>query len=466
MKKLNFTLTFFLYSILAYLFYIIVFVFIKQNDYGSGIYYFSPAFLFVFMKLYESGIKKMIPVTLFITIPFLISIYLTLQGHLAGWEVSGFLPVIVLMSYLFKSSDAGTTPLMSIYLDRAIWMFFATLLLFASIHFIKTESIDDALYLTVSIYSPAPVAVVTALFINFIISTAAVSAILNNLRFFNNGAKTTRLVFDTDRFLSFPHFNLSGIETVKDVSISEFLELVEKLNLAASESPEYSKNLKKDKLFSKTFEDGTSLAMAPLNIILSNNGYTYEGITLPENNDDRSFIALAKNNSVIGYYAIDRIKPSTNCSYLELIEKRHGIKSVIIAPEEPKLWNRCCEIKRSFSEIELTDSDLIITDEPKENTTETQVVWGKCDTGKGDIYIAKPFVTTIHNIIIISSGLKSRLAKGIIFCSFPFAFSLFSISFGLNLPKISTVSVLFSFVFTMIYIFYMKPSNRDKGVKK
>jgi hypothetical protein len=466
MKKLNFTLTFFLYSILAYLFYIIVFVFIKQNDYGSGIYYFSPAFLFVFMKLYESGIKKMIPVTLFITIPFLISIYLTLQGHLAGWEVSGFLPVIVLMSYLFKSSDAGATPLMSIYLDRAIWMFFATLLLFASIHFIKTESIDDALYLTVSIYSPAPVAVVTALFINFIISTAAVSAILNNLRFFNNGAKTTRLVFDTDRFLSFPHFNLSGIETVKDVSISEFLELVEKLNLAASESPEYSKNLKKDKLFSKTFEDGTSLAMAPLNIILSNSGYTYEGITLPENNDDRSFIALAKNNSVIGYYAIDRIKPSTNCSYLELIEKRHGIKSVIIAPEEPKLWNRCCEIKRSFSEIELTDSDLIITDEPKENTTETQVVWGKCDTGKGDIYIAKPFVTTIHNIIIISSGLKSRLAKGIIFCSFPFAFSLFSISFGLNLPKISTVSVLFSFVFTMIYIFYMKPSNRDKGVKK
>ncbi|HNZ54030.1 MAG TPA: hypothetical protein PLD55_09050 [bacterium] len=466
MRKINLTLTFFLYSILSYIFYIIVFVFVKNSSYESGIYYFTPAFIFVFIKLFESGIKKIISVALFVTVPFLISVYLTLQGHLAGWEVSGFIPVIVLISYLFKSTDTGATPLRFVHLDRAVWMFFATLLLFASIHFIKTGSIDHALYLAVSIYSPAPAAVVTALFINFIISTAAVSAILNNLRFFNNGAKITRLVFDTDRFLTFPHFNLSGIETVKDVSTIEFLELVEKLNLAASESPEYSQNLKKDKLFSKTFEDGMSLAMAPLNIILSNNGYSHEEIALPEKNDDRSFIALARNSKIIGYYAIDRIKPSTNCSYLELIEKRHGIKSVIIAPEEPELWNSCCEIKRSFSETEITDSDLIITDEPEENTTGTQVVWGKCDSGKGDIYIAKPFITTIHNIIILSSGLKSRLVKGIIFCSFPFAFSLFSISFGLTLPKISTVSVLFSFVFTMIYIFYMKPSNRDKGVKK
>jgi hypothetical protein len=466
MKKTNFTLTFFLYSVLAYTFYIIVFVFLKKSSYESGIYYFTPAFIFVFIKLFESGIKKMIPVTLFIAVPFLISVYLTLRGNLAGWEVSGFIPVIVLLSYLFKSSDKGTTPLMAVYLDRTVWMFFAALLLFSSIHFIKTGSIDQALYLAVSIYSPAPAAVVTALFINFIISTAAISAILNNLSFFNKGAKITRLVFDTDRFLSFPHFNLSGIETAKDVTTKEFLELVEKLNQAAAESPEYSENLKKEKLFSKTFEDGTTLAMAPLKVILNNEEYRYEAIALPEKNDDRSFIALAKDGQVIGYYAIDKIKPSTNSSYLELIDKRHGIKSVIIAPEEPKLWNKCCEIKRSFSEIELTDSDLIITDEPKENIPGTQVVWGKCDMGKGDIYIAKPFITTIHNLIILSSNIKNRLAKGIIFCSFPFAFSLFAISFGLNLPKISTVSVLFSFVFTMLYIFYMKPEAKERRSKK
>ena len=52
MKKLNFSVHFFLYSLLAYIFYIVYFVLIKKTDYFFGLYYFTPAYLFVFIKLF------------------------------------------------------------------------------------------------------------------------------------------------------------------------------------------------------------------------------------------------------------------------------------------------------------------------------------------------------------------------------------------------------------------------------
>lgn len=465
MKKFNFSVTFFLYSLLVYIFYIIIFIFIKKKGYENGIYYFTPAYVFVFIKLLTSDIKKLASVMFFTVIPFSISVYLSIKGMSPGWEVSGMIPVMVLLSFLFKSSDKGSTPLKIVYLNKIILTYLGVVLLFCVIHFIKTGSIDSALYLAVSIYSPAPVAVTTAIFVNFIISTAAVSAVLNNLDFFNNGAKISRLLFDTDRFLNFPHFNLSGIETLKDVSQKEFIELVEKLNQEASVTPEYSEILKKEKIFSKTFEDGTSLAMAPLSILIEAN-YSSNGIAQPQKNDDRSFIGLAKDNRIIGFYAIDSIKPSTNAAYLEVFEKSYGVKSVIVAPENPEIWEKCCETVKSFSEIEFKAGDMAVTDDFNAERSVIQAAWGGNDFSKGDIFIAKPFLSTLHNFIILSGGIKNRLIKGVIFCSFPFAFSLFSISFGLMIPQISAVSVLFSFVFTMIYVFYVKPPSNRRRMKK
>jgi len=466
MKKFNFSITFFLYSLLVYIFYLIVFVFVKKNSYESGIYYFTPAFIFAFIKLFESGIRKMAAIAFFTVLPYIISLYLTVQGTLPGWEVSGFIPVMVLMSYLFKSSDKGSTPLKIIYINKIIWIYLCAVLFFSAIHFIKTGSIDKTLFLAVSIYSPAPIAVTTALFVNFIVSTAAVSIILNNLDFFNRGALIKRLVFDSDSFLTFPHLNLSGIETIKNVTTKEFLELVEKLNEKAAQSAEYSTDLKKNKLFSNTFEDGMTLAMAPLDVMIKNDKYSSTGIPLPEKNDDRSFVALARDGIIIGYYAIDKIKPSTNGSYLEVFEKTYGIKSIIINPKEPKLWKKCCDTAQSFDETELLETDIIITESCTSNRSATQAVWGGNNFNKGDLFIAKPFLSTLHNLIILSGSIKNRMIKGVIFCSFPFTLSLFANSFGLMIPQISAVSVLFSFVFTMIFVFYVKPSNKERRTKK
>ena len=51
MKKLNFSVHFFLYSLLAYIFYIVYFVLIKKTDYFFGLYYFTPAYIFVFIRI-------------------------------------------------------------------------------------------------------------------------------------------------------------------------------------------------------------------------------------------------------------------------------------------------------------------------------------------------------------------------------------------------------------------------------
>ena len=148
MKKLNFSVHFFLYSLLAYIFYLIYFVFIKKTDYFFGLYYFTPAYIFVFIKLFSTGIKKLPWVAAFAAIPFAISVFLTFADHpLQGWEVSGFIPVAVLASYLFKSSGGSPTPLGIRVLPKIIKWFFVVVLVFGVIHFVKTRSINDALLL-------------------------------------------------------------------------------------------------------------------------------------------------------------------------------------------------------------------------------------------------------------------------------------------------------------------------------
>ena len=246
MRKLNFSVHFFLYSILTYIFYIIYFVLIKKVDYFFGLYYFTPAYIFVFIKLFSTGIKKLPWVALFAFIPFAVSVFLTFADHpFQGWEVSGFIPVVILSSYLFKSSKGSPTPLGIKVMPKIIKCFLAIVLLFGIIHFFKTRSLYEALLLVVTLYSPAPIAAATALFINFIVTTTAISVLLNNMKFFNNEAKISRLVFDTDKYLNIPHLNLSGIETVADVKKEDFMHMIGKLNQAAENDPEQTKDISK-----------------------------------------------------------------------------------------------------------------------------------------------------------------------------------------------------------------------------
>jgi len=461
MRKLNFSVHFFLYSILAYIFYLIYFVFIKKADYFFGLYYFTPAYIFVFIKLFSTGIKKLPWVALFALIPFAISVFLTFaDSPLQGWEVSGFIPVVILASYLFKSSGDLPTPLGIRVMPKIIKWFLAVVLLFVIIHFFKTKSLFDALLLVVTLYSPAPIAAATALFINFIVTTTAASVLLNNMKFFNNEAKISRLVFDTDKYLNIPHLNLSGIETVESVSKEDFIRMINELNKAAENDPEQAGNINKNKCFAHTFEDGKTLTMAPLHVLISEKHCTTEGLSVPKKDAGSEYVALAEGTKVIGYYTIDRIKPTENAAFLELFNKKFGIKTVIANPVKPQLWQNI-NIKASLDEIELSRDDIVITENYRENWAAIQALWGSADTTKGDIFITKPFMKTLLHFIILSRKIPERIVKGAVFCSLPFLIQLFAASFGIVSPQISSVALLMSFFMTVIYTFYAKPVSKN-----
>lgn len=461
MRKLNFSVHFFLYSLLAYIFYIVYFVLIKKTDYFFGLYYFTPAYIFVFIKLFSTGIKKLPWVALFAFIPFAVSVFLTFADHpFQGWEVSGFIPVVILASYLFKSSKGSPTPLGIKVMPKIIKCFLAIVLLFGIIHFFKTKSLYEALLLVVTLYSPAPIAAATALFINFIVTTTAISVLLNNMKFFNNETKISRLVFDTDKYLNIPHLNLSGIETVADVKKEDFMHMIGKLNQAAENDPEQTKEIGKNKCFTHTFADGKTLTMAPLHVLISEKHCSAEGLSVPKKEADSEYIALAEGTRVIGYYAIDKVRPAENAAFLELFDKKFGIKTVIVNPVKPQLWQNI-ETTASLDETGLNCNDILITEQEHENTAAVQAIWGGVDTAKGDIFITKPFMKTLFNFIIVSRNIPEKIVKGAIFCSLPFLFQLFAVSFGIITPQLSSIIVLMSFFMTVIYIFYIRPVSKN-----
>lgn len=461
MKKLNFSVHFFLYSLLAYIFYIVYFVLIKKTDYFFGLYYFTLSYIFVFIKLFSTGIKKLSWVALFAFFPFAISVFLTFADHpLQGWEVSGFIPVVILASYLFKSSKGSPTPLGIKVMPKIIKCFLAIVLLFGIIHFFKTKSLYEALLLVVTLYSPAPIAAATALFINFIVTTTAISVLLNNMKFFNNETKISRLVFDTDKYLNIPHLNLSGIETVADIKKEDFMHMIAKLNQAAENDPEQTKEIGKNKCFTHTFADGKTLTMGPLHVLISEKHCSAEGLSVPKKEADSEYIAVAEGTRVIGYYAIDKVRPAENAAFLELFDKKFGIKTVIANPVKPQLWQNI-GTKASLDEIELNCNDILITEHEHENTAAIQALWGGADTAKGDIFITKPFMKTLFNFIIVSRNIPEKIVKGAIFCSIPFMIQLFAVSFGVVTPQLSSVIVLMSFFMTVIYIFYIKPVSKN-----
>lgn len=461
MKKFNITISMFIFSVLIYLFYVIATVFVKKSGYGAGVYYFTPVFLFSLYKLFRAGIRETWSIALFMTLPYSASVYLSFVSDLPGWEVSGFIPVMVLMSFLFKSGRNGETPLKSVYLPKIVIIFISAVFFFSFIHFLKTGSIENALYMAVSIYSPAPAALSVAVFINFLITTATLSVVLNNLRLFNEGAVIKRIIFDSDSFLTFPHLNLSGIETMKGITKRDFLALVERLNAVAESSKEYAESVKKDGLFSHEFEDGTTLAMAPLKIMLSTGAYKKDSVTLPENEDGKSFIALAVNGVVAGYYAIEKIDPSTNASLLEILKKKLDVISIVCGASKPEMWKNSARIANRLADSDAGPGDILIS-EKEVNTGAINLVWGGNDYSLGDIFIARPFVSTIMNLVIVSKEVKSRLIKGVIVCSFPFAIPLFAISFGLKIPQLTAVALMFSFAMTIAYVSYFKSVNSNK----
>ena len=453
MKKLNITLPVFIFSLLAYLVFIIYFVLVKKSGYEDGIYYFAPGYMYLFVKLAMSDIRKIWHVAIFSVLPFAVSVYLSAKGSLPGWEISGFLPIVILSSFLFKDGAQGETPLRNVYVKGIVLIYLAAVIFFSGIHYLRTGNLNSSLYMVISIYSPAPALVVVTMFINFIISTASISIVMNDLKFFNNGAKIKRLIFDTDNFLTFPHFNLFGIETAAGVDKKDFLAKVEALNVAAQNDENYNDILKKDKLFSSTMEDGATLTMAPLKVMKADKTYSFKDMKMPEEKENLSYVVLAENKNVIGYYAVDRISPSTNASILDVFKKQYGVETIVTEPSQPKMWKDSARIAGSVKEVLPDENDIIIT-ERNLNTKAASLFW-RGDPSQGSLFMVKPFLSTFLHLIVISSKVKDKIFKGVILSSLPFSVNLFLVSFGLHVPQVSAVTLMLSFFITVMYIFYV-----------
>ena len=200
--------------------------------------------------------------------------------------------------------------------------------------------------------------------------------------------------------------------------------------------------------------------MAPLHILISEKHYSAEGLSVPKKDAGSEYVALAEDGKIIGYYAIDKVKPTENAAFLELFEKKYGIKSVIVNPVKPQLWKNI-ETKSSSDETWLTCDDIIISENYRENSSAIQALWGGANTTKGDIFIVRPFMKTLLHFIIISRKIPERIVKGAVICSLPFLIQLFAASFGIISPQISSVALLMSFFMTVIYIFYAKPVSKN-----
>ena len=218
--------------------------------------------------------------------------------------------------------------------------------------------------------------------------------------------------------------------------------------------------ISKNKCFTHTFEDGKTLTMAPLHVLISEKHCSTEGLSVPKKEADSEHIALAEGTRVIGYYTIDKVRPAENAAFIELFNKKFGIKTVIVNPVKPQLWQNL-ETKASLDEIELTSDDILISETKRENTDAIQALWGGVDTAKGDLFITKPFMKTLFNFIIVSRNIPEKIVKGAAICSLPFFFQLFAISFGIVTPQLSSVVVLMSFFMTVIYIFYIRPVSKN-----
>lgn len=452
MKKVNFDASMLIYAIFSYMFYIIAYVFIAKSSYHAGLYIFTPSLLYsLFRLLSVRQIKQTAPAILFVGLPFLVATFLTVNNYLGAWEVVGFLPIPVLGSFSFKVEKKATI-LQTTMISKKVFIFLLIFLIPPIINYVKYGDILKALNLFLIIYSPAVILTTVAVFISFIIETTTINIILNNYRFFNRAANIKRILFNTPDFLNITQLNLKRIVTLEHIDKTDFVHKVEKLNDALVQS---GKTLGKNSFFSHTFPEGSTLTMAPLHVMLSKKRFKKGKLLLPKDLNELSYVALAEDQQIIGYYIIDRVDKETNAALLKILHDKYNIEICLFnAPEND--WENITHFD-SLDDISLKQEDLIITKEPlKINHPSIPIIaqYGEENKEMSDMYIAEPFLMNILKLILISKRLPHKHTKAVVISSLPFVLPLLSSTAGVAVPQVPSIAVLFSFALTLLMVFY------------
>ena len=103
LKKWNITLFITVYTVIAFVIYLIYYLFIAKKGYESGLYLFTLPTLFVLIKLLRiSPIFMRFILIGYLLLLFVLSLFLVKEGHAAPWEGVAFVDLLFLFSFLFN----------------------------------------------------------------------------------------------------------------------------------------------------------------------------------------------------------------------------------------------------------------------------------------------------------------------------------------------------------------------------
>ncbi len=436
---------------IAYFGYLVTVVFVMKSHYEFGLYLFTPLFLYTIFRTLNARIKRAsLLLSLYLALPFFTSVWLTLSGAAPVWEVTGALPIAVLFSFSLKS-EKSSSPLFTSLLTPLYGVFFALALFLPLINFISNRDIVKALQLMLAVYSPALVLTTVIVFLRFIIETASLNIVLNNFRLFIHGAKIERIIFDSTDFLSLAQVNLSGIITAEGVSRDLFLKKVNLLNKEFAAADENNDIMKRDAKFSRKMADGTELTIGTLYLLIKKEKYRTDGLALPPDLTAKSFVALAENNRVIGYYVIDRFDKTSNRTMLDLLRDKYGVTTTIVGSGSANF--PAVPVAGTLAEFSPRHGDLFITQAPPENCPCISVGWGAAKAESADIHLTEPYLINIMKLVIILSTIRPRLYRSVAVASAPFILPLFLSIFKLHVPQLNAVAVLMMMLLTMTQAF-------------
>jgi hypothetical protein len=385
---------------------------------------------------------------LYTAIPFFASTYLAFSGAPAVWEVSGFIPLAILASFALRS-EKSSSPLFTRLLTPLFGIFFSLAFLFPALHFLKNREPVAALQLLVSIYSPAVVLSAVAVFLRFIVETATINIVLNNFRLFIHGARIDRILFDSPAFLLLGQVNLSGIITAEGVSREAFLKKVNELNKEFSGDAANNDLMQRDAQFTRTMKDGSTLTIGTLYLLIKKEHYRTDGLALPPDLTAKSFVAIAENRRILGYYVIDRFDASTNEKMLGAIAERYGVTGAVVGTDR----FAALPLYASFDQAGPGHRDLWVTERPTADHPAITLGWGTADRDACDMYLAEPYLFNILKLFILLSTVTPRLHRSVALSSFPFVLPLFLSVFRLQVPQLNAVAVLLMILLTIVQSF-------------
>ncbi|MFO7736107.1 MAG: hypothetical protein R6W70_07840 [bacterium] len=446
-----------IYTVLSYLFYIVFYLFIQGQVSEAGMFLFTPTIILCCVKVLSIKGKQLQKLSLFIfmTIPWGISTYLTfIEAQYTGWEITGFMPVPVLSSFLFAPSGRNKSPLLIKTLPVKTAVFLVFIITAGIVHLIIKGNFINTLQFVQSLYAPAIILAVIASFVLFLFRAAAGGILVNSFDFFISEGKIDRVVFLNDKAFGKEQLNIVDMVLAEDIDEKTFSEKVSVLDKEAVRRNRSGRELSSEQYFSVE-KDGIFYEMAPLKKFLSKkkDEYVCKGLKIPEKLTADSYVALAEDRKIKGYYVMEKSGKDAEKKMLKYLKKEFSVNPVIIT-DDKKSWKGVAEIYSSVSDIEISETDFLITDDEIDlPETAMKAGWGAVDKEKYGIYFLRESLLEVVKLMkTIQLSLK-KINRVCVIAGLPFILSFAAGLFDIYVAQLSAVTILFSVAVTLFYLF-------------